>query len=188
MRTIAPAAAAVLSQPSPPLAVFIEMLLTSPLRLNTSALAIDWNGFTWSGAGALGAIDEVKDAAGEQQGLRFTLSGVPASLLSLALQEPVRGKACSLYLAILDPLSHAVLDVPLAWSGTLDQMAIAQSAETCTIAVTAEHAGLTYGRPKPLRYTDADQQRLYPGDTSLRFVVSQAQHQDVWPSASFFRQ
>lgn len=188
MRSIGGSAQAVLDGGAAPVVLFVHMALSSPLRLNTSAVNIDWNGNTWAGAGALGAVEEVADASGEFKGLRFSLSGVPTALLSVALAEPIRNKACTLWLGILDPATHAVLDAPQVWAGTLDQMPITQTGDTCTLAVTAEHAGATFARPKPLRYTDADQQRLYPGDTCLRFVVSQANHQDAWPAASFFRQ
>jgi hypothetical protein len=106
----------------------------------------------------------------------------------VALQEAVRNKPCTLYLGILDPTTHAVLDGVQAWAGTLDQMPITQTGDTCAISATAEHAGATFARPKPSRYTDADQRALYAGDTCLRFVVSQANHQDVWPAAAFFKQ
>lgn len=188
MRTVNVSAQAVLDGPTAPVVMLVEMLLTSPLRLNTSNVTINWNGYDWLGTGSLGSIEEVDDAPSEQKGMRFTVSGVPTSLLSVALQEAVRNKACTLYLAVLDPASAAVLDVLQAWAGTLDTMPITQSGETCTINVVAEHAGATFSRPKPVRYTDADQQKLYPGDTSLRFVTSQANHQDVWPAAAFFRQ
>lgn len=188
MRTIDSNAQAVLDSGAAAVVMFIEMALSTTLRLNTSAVTIAWNGYDWSGAGALGSIEEIEDLAGEQKSMRFTLSGVPTSLLSVALSEPIRNKACTMWLGILDSTTHAVLDAVQAWAGTLDQMPISQSGETCTISVTAEHAGATMARPKPLRYTDADQQKLYPGDTCLRFVVSQANHQDVWPAAGFFRQ
>lgn len=188
MRTINAGALAVLAGGAAPLTLFVDMQLSSPLRLSTSAMTIAWNGYDWLGAGALGSVEEVEDTPADQRSLRFTLSGVPTAMLSVALQEAVRNKACTLYLAVLNATTHAVEDVVQAWAGTLDQMPITQTGETCTISVVAEHAGATFSRPKPLRYTDADQQRLYPGDTSLRFVTSQANHQDVWPAASFFRQ
>lgn len=166
--------------------MFVEMNLTSTLRFNTSATSIDWNGQTWIGAGPLGAIEEVAESPSEQRSLRFTLSGIPTELLSVALQENIRNKLCSVYLGILDATTLAVIQAPRVWTGTLDQMPIVQSGETCTIAVTAEHAGATFARPKPLRYIDADQRRLY-GDTCLQYVSAQAVHQDVWPAASYFR-
>lgn len=187
MRSISGPAASALASGRVALVLLVEMQLTSTLRLASSAVTISWGGFDWLGAGSLGAVEEVADTAGDYKSLRFVLSGVPASNLAIALAEPIRDKACILRLAVLDPDTHAVLDAPVVWTGTLDQMPVTLSGETCTIAVVAEHAGVAYARPKPLRYTDADQQRLYPGDTSLRFVVDQAQHQDVWPASSYFR-
>jgi hypothetical protein len=188
VRTIAGPAQTVLNGGTPPLVVFVYMALSSPLRLNTSAMTINWNGSDWLGAGSMGAIEEIADSPEEQRSLRFTLSGVPSAMLAVALAEPVRNKVCTLWLGILDPTTHAVLDAVQAWSGTLDNMPITQTGETCTISAVGEHAGATFNRPKPLRYTDADQQRLYPGDTCLRFVTSQANHPDTWPAASFFKQ
>lgn len=188
VRTVAAPAQAVLDGSTPVIVAFIEMLLSSPLRLNTSAVTIDWNARSWLGAGLLGTIEEIDDTPNESKGLRFMLSGVPSSMLAIALGEQVRNKPCTIWFAILDPTTHAVLDAVQAWAGTLDQLPITQTGDTCTITATAEHAGANFARPKPLRYTDADQQRLYPGDTSLRFVVSQANHQDVWPAAAYFKQ
>jgi hypothetical protein len=91
-------------------------------------------------------------------------------------------------LAVLDPATQAVLDAPIVFTGTLDQMPINHGAQTSTIGVTAIHRGETYRRPKPLRYTDGDQQLLHSGDTCMRYVISQSQVQDVWPAASYFRQ
>ena len=187
VRAVSGPAAAVLSGPVVPFALLIEMQLTSTVRLNTSAVTINYGGFDWLATGALGAVEEVADGMGEFAPLKFTLSGVPSDVLAIALAEPVRNKACSLWLAVLDPDTHAVLDAPLIWTGTLDTMSVQQEGATSVVSVTAEHAGAGYARVKPLRYTDADQQRLYPGDTSLRFVVSQSQHQDVWPAASYWK-
>ena len=188
MRTIDPAAGALLGTSGFPVVLMLEMLLTAPVRFVTSSMNIDFGGATYQAVGDLGTVDQVDDSPGEYKSLRFTLSGVRTELLALALAENIRNKQCSLRMGILHPDTHALLDAPLVWSGSLDQMPIGVGAETSTISVTAEHRGATYARPKPLRYTDIDQQKLFPGDTSLRFVASQANHQDVWPSAALLRQ
>lgn len=188
MRTLSGAASAALSSSRVTIATLVEMMLTQPIRLNSSPVNLPWGGYDWLGAGNLGAIDEVKDSPGERKPLRFSLSAVPSDQLSLALQEPVRNRICNVYLAILDNDTQQVVDAPLTWTGTLSHMPIEQTGDTAVISVIAAHAMDTMGRIKPLRYTDADQRRLFAGDTSLRFVVSQANHQDIWPAASFFRQ
>lgn len=187
MRTITSDALDVLAGPSMALALLVHMAFDTPLRVSTGSVAIEYDGQLYYGAGVLGAVDAVGDALDNTQGLRFTLSGVPSEMLSLALQEEVRGTPCTVRLAVLHPDTHALVDAPLLWAGQLDQMAITYGAATSVVNVTATHKGALLRRPKPLRYTDGDQQRLHAGDTSLRFVTSQSQKQDVWPAASFLR-
>lgn len=188
MRTITTDAVDVLAGPRMGLAILVAMDFSSPVRLASGAVAIEYLGQLYYGAGALGSVEPIADDMGSgTQGLHFTLSGVPSDLIALALRDDARGVACSVRLAVLHPDTHALVDAPLMWSGTLDQMPITWGPVTSTIGVTAIHKGALLRRPKPLRYTDGDQQRLYPGDTSLRFLISQSQKQDVWPAASFLR-
>lgn len=186
MKTLAAPATAVLGKRLA-LAQLVFMDLTAPLYVSTSRDSILWGGNLYVG-GRQTAIDPIKDQGGEIQGLSFQLSGVPNDLLAIALAEPIQGKAVRVYTAIMDPDTQAILDVQQSWAGTLDQMPISQGIETSVITVTAEHRGISFARPKGLRYTDGDQQQLHPGDLSLEFIVTQASHQDVWPAAAFFRQ
>lgn len=188
MRTVAAPAQAVLAGPVVPLCLLLELGFSPAVRLCTGSVAIEWAGQLYYGTGTLGAVDVVSDEVQSTTGLRFTLSGVPSDSIALALGETVRGTSCVLRLVVLDPTTHAVLDAPIVFTGVLDTMPITHGAEDCTIGVVAIHRGDTYRRPKPLRYTDGDQQRLHSGDTSMRYVLSQAQVQDQWPAASYFRQ
>lgn len=170
------------------LALLAEMDFASGMLYATSApIDIAWNGNTYLGGRQVG-VEEVKDQGGEVQGLRFTLSGVPSEMIALALAESLQGRSVVLRVALLDPDTHAIGDVLQLWAGTMDQMPVRHGAETSSITVTAEHRGIAFARPKPIRYTDADQRRVSAGDRALEFLVAQAQHQDVWPSAEFFRQ
>lgn len=188
MRSLTPAALAQLSSGDVALAVLVELQLDgTPVRLASCAAAVDVAGALYFGAGSLGAVDAVRDEAGQTQGIKFSLSGVPSENIALALQTDIQGKPCKVSVAVCHPDTWAVLDAPVAWAGTLDQMPITHGAETSTIGVTAIHRGDTFRRPKPLRYTDGDQQRVAPGDTSCRYITSQSQKQDIWPAADWFR-
>lgn len=188
MRTIAAPALAVLAGPVVPLVLLVEMGFSPVVALASGAVSVQVGATLFLGAGALGAVEAIKDAPGDAQGLRFSLSGVSPDALSMALSETTRGRSCTVRLAILDPATQAVLDSPTVWTGTLDQMPISLGADSASIGVTALHRGQTFRRPKPLRYTDGDQQQISSGDTSMRYVVSQSQHKDIWPAASFFKQ
>jgi hypothetical protein len=186
MRTIAPAAAAALAGQAVPLIGLLDLLFDIPVRLSTTPFDVVYGGNTYKGVGNLGSIDQVDDSPGEYKAMKFTLSGVNNDTLAIALNQEIHNVAAQFRLGVMDPVTTAILDAPLVWTGTLDQMPIEFGAQTSSIAVTAEHRGATFARPKPLRYADLDQQRLFPGDTSMRFVVSQSQHKLVWPAASYF--
>lgn len=189
MRTISSTSQVTIAADYVPPAVLLLYVGSSPvLRLNSTGYTVTYGGFDWLGAGTFGSVEKVTDAAGDSQGMRFTLSGIPSDAIALALSESVRGAETILSLALLDPSSKAIVDVLPLFTGSIDQMPISYGPQVSSISVTAIHRGETFSRPKPLRNTDADQQKLYPGDTSRRFVVSQSQVQDVWPAAAFFRQ
>lgn len=186
MRTLSSGGSALLGVKST-LALLIEMQLTTPIYLTTAIIDIDYAGNTYVGGRGVD-VEVVKDQGGELQQLRFSLSGVPSSYIALALSEPIQGKVVKVSTALMDPANDSILDVMPLWSGTLDQMPIKHGAEFSVISVTAESRGVSFSRPKGVRYTDSEQARLYSGDHCLEFLVSQAAHQDTWPSASFFKQ
>jgi hypothetical protein len=186
------------------LAQLVAMYLTEPVYVTTArdniiATTLDPTNAFGPGTGGTStsktfiggrqtAIDSIKDQGGEIAGLTFQLSGVPNEVLGIALAEPIQGKAVRVFTCIMDPDSQAIVDVQPAWAGTLDQMPISQGVDSSVITVTAEHRGITFARAKGLRYTDGDQQMLFPHDRCLEFLVAQSTHQDVWPAAAFFRQ
>jgi hypothetical protein len=171
------------------MALAVEMLLSEPVRLNSTPNTRDWNGNTWLGAGSLGSVEEVRATAGaERSNLRFALSGVPSANIALALSEPLRGKPCKLWLWFCNSDTWAIVDTVQLWDGILDPMSVNHGVQTSVISVTAESMLAVFARTKELKYNESDQQRLHPGDTCMRFLASQAQHQDVWPAASYFRQ
>lgn len=187
MRALTTAAAAALSSASVPIVLLVEMDLSSPLNLNTSNIDLVISGTTYFGTKGLGRIGALHDTAAELRGLQFELSGVPSDLLSLALSEPVQGKAVRVKTAVLDPSTYAVLDTRLRWAGRLDVMAIADGEQSASISVSAEHAGIDLVRPASSLYTDAEQQRLAPGDLFFQFLADQVEQRVVWPAREFFK-
>jgi hypothetical protein len=188
MRVLPSAALAALQGRSLPLAVLVEMALSSPLNLNTASLDLTLNGTTYYGTKGLGSIDPIPETPAEVRALKFTLSGVPVTSIALALTEPVQGKLVTIKLAIFDPATYQVLDVRTRWAGRLDVFTLDDGGATGTLTVTAEHAGIDLTRPGNLLYTDASQQSLVPGDYALQFLNDQVEQRIVWPSASWGKQ
>jgi len=164
----------------------IELQLSTTLRLTTAGHDVPWDGFTWTRA-SVGTIAAINDDANELQGLEFSLPGVPGANLSLALTEPVEGKTVRVWDALITPETGQVADAVLAWAGTLNVPSITYGPEAL-VSCTAEHRGVQAVRAKPSRYTNDEQQRISPGDTSLYFDPATDAAPLAWPKASFFRQ
>lgn len=167
--------------------LLVEMQLETPLYFSNAAVDIEHGGQTYIGVEQL-EVEPLREQAGEVEAMSFTLPAVPNAYLTLALQTPINGKRVKLSLALLDPETQAIVRVQQLWAGQLDQMPVEFGPDTAGISVTAEHRAITYGRPKPLRYTDAEQRRLYPGDRGLEYLIDQSQKEDIWPSREFFKQ
>lgn len=154
--------------------------------LTTAGQRVEWDGQTWEPAG-LGQIEAVEDSATEMPPLRFTMPGLNDAQKAVALEPGAEGAPVRVYDALLDPDTGDVADAVLAWAGTLNVPELSDGPQA-SLTVTAEHRGMLALRPKPSRYTDDEQRRLYPGDTALDFDPATDAAPLVWPAASFFRQ
>jgi hypothetical protein len=166
--------------------VQLVMAEVSPTQyLCTAGLPVEWNGHTWQPVGL--QIEPVTHSAGaEVDNLAFSLPGVQPDQLALALVEPVEGRAVRVYDALVDPATGEVADAVLAWSGTLNVPGL-QDGPQAVVSWTAEHRALQALRPKPSRYTNDEQQRLFSGDTCLDYDPATDAAPEPWPAAAFFR-
>jgi hypothetical protein len=158
-------------------------------------------GNTYLGAGQLLNISTVEETTEIQAvGANFTLSGIPSSFLSLALQEPYHGRECRVYFGVLiggglatqglDTITTQFGDLIVLQSGTqgfleifsgeMDQMNIVESAETATISVSAENALIKLERPVVRRLTNTDQKSRYPSDKGLEYVAGLQDKEIFW--------
>ena len=188
MRSMSSAGQAAIAADSVPMAVLIEMHFDPVLRLCLAGCNIEYDGHTWLGMGTAGGFDGVTDAAGEKRGIVMRLSSVPVEVLNLALEENTLGKRVIIHVMVCDPSTYEILTVQQLFSGTMGQPKVSEEGGNGSIEVAAESRGVTFRRVKSLRLTNTDQQRLHPGDTSLQYITKQANHQDVWPAASWYEQ
>lgn len=166
---------------------FVPLLfadMTVPQYLAVYGVPLVWDGHTWEPRDI--AIGNASSSVTELAGLTITLPGVDAGQIALAFDD-VEGAALRLYVAIVDPQTGEVADAMQLWAGELDVPGWQDGAEASVI-FTAEHRGSLALRPKVARYTDDEQRRLYPGDTSLNVPPSTDSAGRVWPAASYFKQ
>lgn len=146
--------------------------MEDPLYAWTGLGSINYAGHIYHGIGGFGDIGTVEEYSEPRAGTQtLTLTHVPNKLLSSIHNLTFKGRAYSMALAFFDAAGDLIGVEPLT-SGTIETLTIKRRPDTSTIEarVTNELAILkkTWGHT----LTDADHQKLNPGDTALRFVAS----------------
>jgi hypothetical protein len=158
----------------PYFAVSATFNASQTLRIWSGYGDITISGNTYSGAGELLSITPVQETAQTRaDGVEITISGVPAAILTYALDAEYQNKALIIYLGVLSKTTLQPSGNPYTlFSGLMDIMTINDGADSLSITVSAENKLIILNRDKVLRYTDQDQKRLFPTDKGLEYVAS----------------
>jgi len=159
----------------------IELMFdTAPLRLwtgiSTKTINVQGADQVFTGTGSLlsiGGLDEVGDLSAKS--LSLSLTGLNASVLSIALQEPYQRRACRLYFG-----EQGVADVVQVFSGKMNKMSIQDDAESSTISLDVESSLVELERSSNWRYTNENHQSRYSGDTFFSYVQTIQDQQIAW--------
>ena len=162
----------------------VEMqLATGTLYICGAAHDVTWGGNTYISARGLGDIEAITETDSEIKGLAFTLQGVTPDIIALALADQSQGRPVTVRLAAL---SGTTLEVDSnVWSGYIDTLSVIDGPQP-VVRVTAEHRLISWQQTQPLRFSDADQQRLHPGDRFFQHAEQTLTKTLVWPSKEFF--
>jgi hypothetical protein len=127
---------------------------------------------TFLGTGGLGGIAPVEETSTVRAvGMSFSLSGIPSSLLSLALLENYQDRLAHLWVLFFNA-DGSLLGSTLIFKGRMDTMDIEEGAEKSAITVTAESVLVGLEKANERRYTSEDQHLNYPSDKGFDFVPS----------------
>ena len=151
-----------------------------PLRMWTGigdrTISVQGSNQVFTGTGSLltiGDLEEVGDLSAKSVDL--TLSGIPVSIVSLALQEPYQRRVMRLYLG--EQSDSSVVEI---FSGKMDKMTIVDEADSSTINLTVESKLIELERPSGWRYTNENHQSRYDGDTFFSYVQSMQDQTLIW--------
>lgn len=146
---------------------------STPLRAWSGTSDLSWGGHTWTGVGDFGGFSAVTERAGpEAGGTKLTLNGIKDTLLDLAQLDTSQERLAELYLAAMTE-TEGVWAVAEGWRfyrARTDVHKIIEGLEYHTIEVAVETFLATLRRPRIVRYTHAEQQRLYPGDRGFEYA------------------
>lgn len=161
----------------------VYMGLTVPQRWAVGGRAVVWGGFTWEPLDI--AIAELRDEVGQFNNLRLSLPAVTPAQRALAAAD-VEGAAVLVYKALVDPDTGVAAGAQQLFAGELDQPGW-QDGPLAIAHFLAEHQGNLALRPRGSRYTNDEQRRRFPGDTSLDVDPRTDGKEILWPSAGYFR-
>lgn len=189
MKTLGSNAATAFASDAVKACAFVQFDFTSGThRYTTLPYTAPWNGYDWFGLGNLVELSEIRETeALTAIGVKATLSGIPASFVSLALSEPIQSKPCTIWFAALGDDNQVLDDPPIEFKGSVDNPGIVITGNTCTVTINIESALADFARPKVRRYNDADQQHQYPGDRFFEFVPQMTEKELVWPNRAWFK-
>lgn len=157
---------------------------TGDVRLCGAPFDVTVGGHTYSTLLGLGSIEPIIETDDEQQGLSFTVSGVPDAAVAMVLAEKFQGRAVTVRMAVVDRSTDpgTVLVEDATWQGLLD-VPILEDGATPTVRITAEHQLVAWDEPVGAMYSDADQQERHPGDRFFEYTASLVEATIIWPSA-----
>ena len=165
---------------SPPLALDVP---SNVLRLTNAPFDVTFpDGRVFTGAGDLGAISASQEPGDLQpSGMEMALSGLPVSLVSIAIGTDYAGRPCNVYHAQFDANGAIVEDPWLIFGGLIDQIGVNLN-QTATINLTAESYLRNWERPAGLRWNHQTQLAAYPDDFGLEFLQETADKEVWWPA------
>lgn len=169
--------------------------VTEPVRvwMNGSGQLRTNDGYLWDGLGRIGSIAGVEQAVnGQAPEVTFTLSGVDAQLVRLARDEfdaECKGRLITVLMQFFgtddpdDPDNQRPLDLPypIASARALTPEFTYGERDERSIMIRCESLFSLRSRPRAALYTDADQQRRFPGDLGFAFVASLKNKVITWP-------
>ena len=165
------------------------------VRLDFDGGTIGWNsgfrdisfgGVNYLGLGEITSLSAVKESAGvTASGLTVGISGIKSEVISLMLSEPHINRPAYVYYTLLDEEDRQLTGNPiLLFRGTMDSIDCEQGA-SASFSVSLKSRLADWERARTVRYTDAEQQKMHPGDKGFEFVGQLEQSKIIWPRAAY---
>lgn len=156
------------------------------IAFNSAFADVDYGGATYIGSGTLGSISPVQESPGAKvTAVNISLSGIKTEMVSLALSQPLLNRKVRIYGALTDDGFALDSDrVVLLFYGFIDDVQ-GTMGKTASFSLSVKSRLADWERPRKLRYSDADQQKLYPGDKGMEYIPQLSQRKLVWPKAAF---
>ena len=151
------------------------------IRVWTGIDDITINSETYTGAGDLLSIGDVEDTMEmKSTNCSFSLSGMNAEVLNLALSEDIQNRKIFLFMGYLSGGGNVSAGEITLFSGRMTNLTINDDPTGMTIVVNAENRLVDMNRQCNQRYTQASQQTVNSTDTGFKYVMAIQDKQLDW--------
>lgn len=189
MRTLTTAGAALLARlvagEKIDLVPLVYMALPVPQRWALGGRDVEWGGNIYA-AYDVALEGGVQDETGLPGGLQITFPAVTDAQLLMAADPDVEGAEVITYLALVNPDTGVAEEALQVGSYELDLPGWEDGPQALAHFAAESRAAVAM-RPRVSRYTNDEQLRLHPGDTSLNFDPATDAAPMQWPTADFYK-
>lgn len=149
----------------------------------TGTQTLNWANYNWTGVGSLGKIGVIEETLELRAiGLQLELSGIPSTVLDIALRENFQGRTAQVWIATLNDQMQLTGEPFQIFAGYMDTMELTEGS-SASIKLSLESKLFDLERARVRRYTAEDQRAQYPGDAGLDAVAALQEKQILWGQA-----
>lgn len=142
---------------------------------------LEWNGFSWTGAGILGTVTPIRHSNDLSiQEIVFSLAGVDPDVLA-KLDDDVRNRAATVWLACLSDRGNVIPDPFVIVDAEMDfQSNNVDEDGTNFLTITSRSGFYTLDRSMNDVWSAEDQRSRYPDDSGLDFISGLQNQTLIW--------
>ncbi|CAM0043793.1 tail protein [Vibrio phage K394] len=168
---------------NPKLIIAVEILYKSdPVRVHTSTGDVVIGGQTYTGVGALGGIDPVKQSANNGPAtLNLSLTGLDPTLVAATLNERTAGSKVKIMVCSLDD-DYKVNSASIIFAGRVSTQRFAYGQEM-SIEVEIVDRLADWQRKGSRRFDQESHTNEQPGDDYFRFIAQMSEKPLYWGSS-----
>ena len=162
--------------------LFVKLEFDSgTIYLHNGIGTLTWGSNDWLGVGDFGSIEQIEEGIElSPYSLVLLLSGLDSDLMDEAMNQDYYLRPITLYFGSLNLSTGAlVADPDELWSGKMDTAEVSIGAVN-GIRMTCESDFSVFDKANNSRFSDAHQQRDYPGDLIFQYMEQMIDTIVVW--------
>lgn len=145
---------------------------------------LTWDGYEWVGFGEFGGVSDLAETSNiDSSSPTYQLNGIAPDLLAYVQDVMGRGFPAELYVGAFKNGALVGEPYPASFAVT-DQVEITDDGDAMNVTLSTASDMVNLSRPRVRRYTDADQQAIYPGDRGFEYVDSLQDVEIDWGQVS----